>query len=52
MRAQDLVVQEIEMHLAGWAGDREHELELQQRVYVRVDPADFMPYLPEEIATR
>ena len=46
------VMQEIEMHMAGWAGQRAHDLELQQRVYVRVDPVDFMPYFPEEIASR
>lgn len=40
------------MHMHGWAGHREHELELQQRIYVRVDAADFMPYFPDEIATR
>ena len=52
MREASCGVQELEMHMAGWMGQRENALELQQRVYVRVNAADFMPYSPEEIATR
>ncbi|KAK9814972.1 hypothetical protein WJX73_003657 [Symbiochloris irregularis] len=44
--------EEIEMLLVGWAAERPSQLELQQRVYVRVDPSDCMPYFPDEIASQ
>ena len=44
-------LQEIEMHMDGRRHQRPMDLELQQRIYVRVDCKDFTQYLPSDIST-
>ena len=39
------------MHLDGRRHQRPMDLELQQRIYVRVAPGDFTQYHPSDIST-
>ena len=40
------------MHMDGRRHQRPMDLELQQRIYVRVDPEDFTQYHPSDISTQ
>ena len=40
------------MHLDGRLHQRPMEVELQQKVYVRVEPQDFTAYSPSDISTQ
>ena len=40
------------MHMDGRLHQRAMEVELQQKVFVRVDPANFTAYSPSDISTQ
>ena len=39
----------MELHVEGWPGRRSVELDVQQRVYVNIDAAKFLPFTHEEL---
>jgi hypothetical protein len=43
--------QVVELHIKGEEHERTMAFDLQQRVYVNVDPAHFVPFAPDEIAS-
>jgi len=45
--------QRIEVHREGvdWQAPEGKQLDLDQRVYVRLDPAHFLAFAPEELAS-